>query len=113
MSKLGIIVTRASAGLQELYSRNREGWEKYSASDIRAMLETDLRRAQGFKCVFRSIENQASYVLCRDRQDTAGMGKIVESEMRNVQLRSVSSMKPSPYTTSVSSPRITFVFAGL
>jgi len=55
------------------------------ASDIRAMLETDLRRAQGFKCVFRSIENQASYVLCRDRQDTAGMGKIVESEMRNVQ----------------------------
>ena len=34
-------------------------------------------------------------------------------EMRNVQPRSVSSMKPSPYTTSVSSPRITFVFAGL
>ena len=38
MSKLGIIVTRASAGLQELYSRNKEGWEKYSASDIRARL---------------------------------------------------------------------------
>lgn len=51
---------------------------------VRAMLETDLRRAQGFKCTFRSIGNQASYILCRDSQDAEGMRKIIDSEIQNV-----------------------------
>lgn len=51
---------------------------------IRKTMETDLRRARGFKCIFRSIENQATYVLCRDKGDSEGMRKVVEREILNV-----------------------------
>lgn len=51
---------------------------------IKKTMETDLRRAQGFKCIFRSIENQATYVLCRDEGDSEGMRKVVEREILNV-----------------------------
>lgn len=53
-------------------------------SSIRKMLETDLRRAQGFKCIFRSIVNQSTFVQCRDNGDSDGMGAAVESEIANV-----------------------------
>ena len=53
-------------------------------SSIRKMLETDLRRAQGFKCIFRSIVNQSIFVQCRDNGDSDGMGAAVESEIANV-----------------------------
>ncbi|MCR4920536.1 MAG: hypothetical protein K5945_02345 [Bacteroidaceae bacterium] len=54
-------------------------------SSIRQTLETDLRRAEGFKCVFRSIANQATFVLCRDKEDAEGMKETIDSEIRNVQ----------------------------
>lgn len=53
-------------------------------SSIRKMLETDLRRAQGFKCIFKSIVNQSIFVQCRDNGDSDGMGAAVESEIANV-----------------------------
>ena len=55
-----------------------------TAPAIKEMMETDLRRARGFKCIFRSIENQATYVLCRDKGDSEGMRKVVEREKHNV-----------------------------
>jgi len=51
---------------------------------IKNMIETDLRRAQGFKCIFRSIENQATYILYRDAEDREGMRKTIELENTNV-----------------------------
>ena len=45
---------------------------------------TDLRRSQGFKGVFRSIANQATYILCRDSKDTEGMRTAIEKETTNV-----------------------------
>ena len=51
---------------------------------IRALIETDLRRAEGFKCTFRSIANQASYVLSRNAKDEEGMRKTIDDEIDNV-----------------------------
>ena len=56
--------------------------EKDSA--VRKMLKTDLRRAEGFKCIFKSIVNQSKYVLCRDKGDSDGMRTAVENEIANV-----------------------------
>ena len=56
-----------------------------SNPDIKRMLDTDLRRAEGFKCVFRSIANQATFVLCRDKKDAEGMREAVAREILNVQ----------------------------
>jgi hypothetical protein len=53
-------------------------------SSIRQMLETDLRRALGFKCIFRSIVNQSTFLQCRDNGDSDGMEAAVESEIANV-----------------------------
>ena len=52
---------------------------------IKEIMMIDLRRAQGFKCTFRSIENQASFVSCRDEGDSEGMRKAMERETTNVQ----------------------------
>lgn len=67
MSKLGIIVTRASAGLQELYSRNREGWEKYTASDIRARLGAikGFSEGTGIVTFMRFVQPGAAFTVCK------------------------------------------------
>ena len=56
-----------------------------SDPDVKSALKTDLRRAEGFKCVFNSIANQATFVLCRDKEDNAGMKEAINSEILNVQ----------------------------
>lgn len=51
---------------------------------IKKMMMTDLRRAQGFKCVFRSIANQSTYVLYRNSKDTKNLGEVIKEEKANV-----------------------------
>ena len=51
---------------------------------IKQVMMTDLRRSQGFKCVFRSIANQATYILYRNSKDTEGMRTAIEEETTNV-----------------------------
>ena len=51
---------------------------------VRSLIETDLRRAKGICCHFRSIVNQASFVLARDSGDKEAVTKAVEDELANV-----------------------------
>ncbi len=51
---------------------------------IKKMMLTDLRRAEGFKCVFRSIANQSTYVLYRNSKDTKNLGEVIKEEKANV-----------------------------
>ncbi|MBQ7179957.1 MAG: hypothetical protein IJR87_01540, partial [Bacteroidaceae bacterium] len=62
----------------------KQAMARETDSSIRKMLETDLRRAQGFKCIFKSIVNQSTFVLCRDKGDSDGMRTAVECEIANV-----------------------------
>ena len=62
----------------------RQAIAREEDSSIRKMLETDLRRARGFKCIFSSIVNQSAFILCRDNGDSDGMKAAVESEIANV-----------------------------
>lgn len=62
----------------------RQATAREKDSSRRKMLETDLRRAQGFKCIFRSVVNQSMFVLYRDNGDSDGMRKAIESEIANV-----------------------------
>ena len=52
--------------------------------EIRSLLEADLRRAKGILCHFRSIMNQASYVVARDSGDREAMQAAAEEELANV-----------------------------
>ena len=78
-------VSRVADGFAQGAELLKQALAVETIPSVRAMLKTDLRRAQGFKCIFRSVENQASFVLCRDRQDKEGMRKIIDNEIRNVQ----------------------------
>jgi hypothetical protein len=51
---------------------------------VKSVMQTDLRRAQGYKCVFRSIANQSAYVLNRDSGDAEGMSAAIGEETANV-----------------------------
>lgn len=58
--------------------------EGETAPKVKSLLETDLRRAEGLKCHFRSVVNQASFVVARDAGDKDAMRKAVDDELANV-----------------------------
>ena len=51
---------------------------------VRQLLRTDAGRAHGIKCHFRSIVNQAEFILKRDAEDKEGMIEVVENEVNNI-----------------------------
>lgn len=51
---------------------------------VKALLEADLRRSGGIKCHFRSVANQAEFVLARDSGDKERAREAILSEMENV-----------------------------
>ena len=52
--------------------------------DVKRLLALDSRRAQRIRCYFRSIVNQASFILSRDASDTEGMRRAILDELDNV-----------------------------
>ena len=58
--------------------------EKETDPTIQQMLKTDLRRANGIKCYFRSIVNQASFIVYRDENHCEKMKEAILQEMENV-----------------------------
>ena len=58
--------------------------EKETNPTIQQMLKTDLRRVNGIKCYFRSIVNQASFIVYRDENHREKMKEAILQEMKNV-----------------------------
>ena len=77
-------ILKVAEGFERGASLLEQAIAQESDPAIKKILQTDFRRAVGFKCIFKSVANQASYVLCRNSKDTEGMRREIDSEIVNV-----------------------------
>ena len=77
-------IRKVAKGFERGASLLEQAIAKESDSGIKKMLQTDYRRAQGFKCIFNSVANQATFILCRDKKDAKGMRQMIDDEILNV-----------------------------
>ncbi|MBQ3992375.1 MAG: hypothetical protein II645_04385 [Bacteroidaceae bacterium] len=74
-------IRKVAKGFERGASLLEQAIAKESDSGIKKMLQTDYRRAQGFKCIFNSVANQATFILCRDKKDAKGMRQMIDDEI--------------------------------